>query len=516
MTTSTFQLSSQLLVGELLKRATHKTPNREAFVFGEKRITYKELDNRATVIAGWLQKNDIEADDKVGYILKNSLAIVELFYGVALSGGVGVPINFRLTVDELEYIINNSDSQILFIDQEYEEVIQLIADKIPKVKTVVVVGEVSNTPRYIKYESIFENQVEYQPCAINDNDAAMIIYTSGTTGRPKGAVITHKNLCQSGMNLLWEGKGTLFEKQLAVIPLFHIAGISILIRTCLVSGTTVIHRDFNAVAVLQTIESEKISVLALIPAIWNFLFQVPTLLNYDLSSVLRCSTGGAITPLELKKMIIKYFPNAVLMETFGQTETTSSTTCLYGEDALRKPTSVGRSIINVEVRVVDDEMNDVPIGEVGEIVYRGPTVMKEYYNNPEATAEAFFGGWFHSGDFVKMDEEGFIYVIDRKKDMLISGGENIYPAEIEEVLYTHPDILECAVIGVPDETWGESVKAIIVLKPDRKISSEDIINYCKHYLASYKKPKEIEFVKVLPRNTSGKVLKQVLRNNALI
>lgn len=161
-------------------------------------------------------------------------------------------------------------------------------------------------------------------------------------------------------------------------------------------------------------------------------------------------------------------------------------------------------------------MNDVPIGEVGEIVYRGPTVMKEYYNNPEATAEAFFGGWFHSGDFVKMDEEGFIYVIDRKKDMLISGGENIYPAEIEEVLYTHPDILECAVIGVPDETWGESVKAIIVLKPDRKISSEDIINYCKHYLASYKKPKEIEFVKVLPRNTSGKVLKQVLRNNALI
>ena len=159
MTTSTFQLSSQLLVGELLKRATHKTPNREAFVFGEKRITYKELDHRATAIAGWLQKNGVEADDKVGYILKNSLAIVELFYGVALSGGVGVPINFRLTVDELEYIINNSDSQILFIDQEYEEVIQLIEDKIPKVKMVIVVGEVSNTPRYMKYESIFENQI---------------------------------------------------------------------------------------------------------------------------------------------------------------------------------------------------------------------------------------------------------------------------------------------------------------------------------------------------------------------
>lgn len=515
MTTSSLHSASQLLVGELIKRASHREGYREGYVFENERITHMEMDERATHLAGWLQAHGIQKDDKVGFILKNSLIFPVVLFGVALSGGVAVPINFRLTAEEIQYIVNNSDSKLLIIDEDYAEMIHSIRSQLPQVENVVVISN-SPTHDFIPYDSIFTNETNYQPADLVDNDASMIVYTSGTTGRPKGAVLTHKNICQLGLNLMYEGKAEMYQHQLASVPLFHIAGISILIRNCLVVGKLVIHREYNPVAVLETIQKEKITALALVPAMWNFLFQVPTIDQYDLSSVTTCTTGAAICPLELKKRILKHFSNAALLDTFGQTETTSSATLLRGEDTLRKTTSVGKPTINVEVRVVDEEMNDVPVGEVGEIVYRGPTVMKEYYKNPEATAEAFKGGWFHSGDLVRMDDEGFIYVVDRKKDMIISGGENIYPAEIEEVLYTHPDVLECAVIGAPDEDWGERVKAIVVLKPGKSLSMEDIVNHCTKHLASYKKPKEVEFMDDLPRNASGKILKQVLRKKGTL
>ncbi len=510
MTTSSLVLSRQLLVGELLKRAAHKAPNKTAFVYNDESRTFREMKIRANQVAGWLQSENISIDDKVGFILKNGLPFVEVFFGVSLSGAVGVPINFRLQADEVEYIVNNSDSKLLIIDEEYAPMIQSIRERMPKVEKVVVVG--SQHEDFISYDSIFNQPVEAKIVeTLRDDDPCMIVYTSGTTGKSKGAVLTHKNLCQNGMNMLWEAGIGLNFKQLVVAPLFHIAAMSTLINNCYVQGTSYIHREFDPVAVLETISKEQINSIFLVPAMWNFLFQVPQLSSYDLQSVQIGITGGAIAPVELKKRIMHYFPNAGLFDAFGQTEMSPVTTCLHPEDTLRKPNSVGRPVINVEVRVVDDEMNDVPIGKIGEIVYRGPTTMKEYYKNPEATEEAFAGGWFHSGDLVRMDEEGFIYVVDRKKDMIISGGENIYPAEIEEVLYTHPDILECAVIGVPDKDWGENVKACIVVKPGKSLDAEDVIQYCAKKIASYKKPKEVEFLEQLPRNAAGKVLKQVLR-----
>lgn len=512
MTTSSLELSRQLLVGELLKRAAHKSPDKTAFIYNGEKRTFLEMEHRTKQVAGWLQSNHISFDDKVGFILKNGLPFVEVFFGIAMSGAVGVPINFRLTADEIEYIVNNSDSKLLIIDEEYVPIVQSIRDRITNVETIVVVGSPPEEKGFISYESIFNTPKEY---TVNDNlrddDGCMIVYTSGTTGRPKGAVLTHKNLCQNGMNMLWEAGIGLNFKQLVVAPLFHIAAMSTLINNCFVEGTSVIHREFDPLAVLETISKEQINAIFLVPAMWNFLFQVPHISNFDLSSVKIGITGGAITPVEIKKRMMQNFSNAGLFDAFGQTEMSPVTTCLHPEDTLRKPDSVGRPVINIEVRVVDEEMNDVPIGEVGEIIYRGPTMMKEYYKNPEATAEAFEGGWFHSGDLVRMDDEGFVYIVDRKKDMIISGGENIYPAEIEEVLYTHPDILECAVIGVPDKDWGENVKVYIVLKQEKSLQASDIINYCTKKLASYKKPKEIEFIEQLPRNAAGKVLKQVLR-----
>ncbi|RLL46859.1 long-chain-fatty-acid--CoA ligase [Oceanobacillus piezotolerans] len=515
MTSSSLNLSSQLLVGEMLKRATHKTPHAEAYVYQEQRVTFKEIDERSTKLAAWLQGKGIVKDDKVGFMLKNSMAFPEVAFGVALSGGVGVPINFRLGPSEIEYIVNNSDTKILIIDYDYVDIIRSIRDNLEKVEKVVVVGADNVPDDYIKYESIFDNEFTYQPCEVlADENPCFIVYTSGTTGRPKGAVLTHKNICLNLMNLLYDTKSTLGDSQLIVVPQFHIAGLLLTLFACLTSGKTVIQREFNPVDVLSTVESEGINVLFLVPAMWNFLFQVPNIDDYNLSSLKIASTGAAITPLEVKKRILETFNNAILFDNFGQSETTANTTSNSGEDALRKTESVGKPYINVEVRIVDENMNDVPIGEVGEIVYRGPTVMKEYYKNPEATKEAFEGGWFHSGDLVRMDEEGFIYVVDRKKNMLISGGENIYPAEVEEILYQMPQILECAVIGVPDKEWGESVKAIVVIKPEHTLTEEQVIEYCKKHLASYKKPKVVEFVEELPRNASGKVLKYVLQRES--
>lgn len=512
MTSSSLRLSKQLLVGELLKRTSHSSPDREAYVFEDQRMTYQQMDDKASHLAGWLQSQGIQKDDKAAFMLKNSMSFVEVVFGIVLSGGVAVPINYRLGAEEVAYILDNSDSKILFIDEEYVEMILSIKGRLDKIEKIIVVGASKSHSECIDYDSIFSTDTVYIPCEdLTDEDAAFISYTSGTTGKPKGAVLTHKNICQNLLNMMYEGKTDFYQRQLICVPVFHVAGLLLSIMPCLSHGTTVLHREFNPVDVLETVEKEKINSFFLVPAMWNFLFQVPNFKDYDVSSVTTCSTGAAITPLELKKRILDNFENAELNEAFGQTETTATATHLKGEDALRKTSSVGRPMVNVEVRVVDEEMGDVEVGEVGEIVYRGPTVMKEYYKNPEATEEAFRGGWFHSGDLVKRDEEGFVYVIDRMDDMIISGGENIYPAEIEEVLYQIPEILECAVIGVPDKDWGERVKAIVVLKPETNLTSEAVIEYCEQHLASYKKPREVEFIDELPRNASGKVLKYVLK-----
>lgn len=517
MTTSSLQLSNELLIGEILKRTAHRSPDHVAFIFKERHITFQELNERATHLAGWLQSVQIKQDSKVAFMLRNSIAFTEIACGIALSGGVGVPINFRLGEKEVAYIANNSDAEIIFIDELYIPIFNRIKNLLTHEPMIVVVHSTSVEHSFINYETIFSNNTTYYPIQeLTDDDASFIMYTSGTTGKPKGAVLSHRNLFMNAINIIFEGKSVHGESNILVPPQFHIAGLVLTIKGILTAGTTVLLEDFNPIEILQTIERERINTIFLVPAMWNFLFQVPNIRDYNLSSITMCATGAAISPVELKKTIITYFENATLLDHFGQSETTATTTILMGDDALRKPESVGVPLTNVEVRVVDEQMNDVAVGEIGEIVYRGPTIMKEYYNNPKATEEAFRGGWFHSGDLVTMDEEGFIYVVDRKSDMIISGGENIYPAEIEAVLYKLPNLLECAVVGIPDSNWGEKVIATIVVKENKSLSEEAILTHCQTYLASYKIPKEIVFIEQLPRNTAGKVVKYQLRDKILL
>ena len=511
MTTSSLNLSRSLLIGELLRRSAHTAPEREAFIFGDERRTYVETEKKALQLAGWMQEHGIGYQDKVGYMLVNGLPFIDVFFATSLIGALGVPINFRLAKDELAYIIGHAECKILFVDLVFMPVIESIRKELQLVEKIVVVNG-DSSEAHLSYETIYKQSSKFQSYdELSGDDGALIMYTSGTTGRPKGAVLTHQNMCMNGMNqVVTAGLGFEF-KQLLVAPLFHIAALSTLLYP--INGTTVIHSQFNPEEVLQTIEKERINFIFLAPTMWHMLVEFPSIDQYDLTSMERCAAGSAPISLSLKEKIASCFPNGKLRDPFGQTEMSPVTTCLQPEDSMRKNSSVGKPVANVEVRVVDDHMNDVPLGDVGEIVYRGPTVMKEYYKNPEATAEAFRGGWFHSGDLVRMDDEGFIYVVDRKKDMIISGGENIYPAEIEQVINKHPNIMESAVIGVADEKWGEVVKAYVVLVSGKTLSEEDIILYCQKHLASYKKPKYVSFVEELPRNASGKIVKTVLRKN---
>lgn len=514
-------LGRRLLLGETIVRNVRKFPNKEALVYGKTRLTYRQFNARINRLAHALLDIGIQKGCKVAILAFNCNQFLEAYYALGKIGGIAVPLNFRLHPEELTYMINHSDAEAFILGEAFIDIVNGIKKDLPKVTKYIAITD-KPVEGMLNYESWISKYPDDEPLIlVDEEDPVFIMYTAGTTGRPKGAVITHKNEVVMWMLGGWYAftEPNLFKNYplrdfrcFAAPPIFHLAAFGFC-QFCFFGGTTLVLPEevFDPAYIMRTIQDERINAILLIPAMANFLFLLPDLDKYDTSSLQVWLSGAAILPTETRKLIQKHFPNVQILDLFGQTEMSPLVTGLLPSESIGRETSVGRVLPFIEMRVVDDDDNDVPVGAVGEAIYRGPTVMKEYYKDPKATAEAMRGGWFHSGDLVRMDAEGYVYVVDRKKDMIISGGENIYPAEIEEVLYRHPKILECAVIGVYDEKWGESVKAVVVCKPGETLTEQEVIDYCKQHLASYKKPKSVDFVDSLPRSSVGKVLKRVLR-----
>jgi fatty-acyl-CoA synthase len=494
-----------------LERHAFMQPGAPALRFLGNTITWAELRRRVAALAGALSRRGVGSGDRVMILMLNRTEFVESVLAANMIGAIAVPINFRLTPAEIAFLVQDCEARVLITESVLAAVAAGVRNITSVIETIAVAGDAGDEG-LLSYEDLVNEPGDAaQPVDVPNDSPALIMYTSGTTGRPKGAVLTHTNLTGQTMTGLYTHGVDAGDVGFIGVPFFHIAGVGNLLTGMLLGIPTVIHPlgAFDPGHLLDVLAAEKVTGIFLVPAQWQAVCDAQQANPRDVK--LRVMSWGAAPASDtLLRQMSETFPGAQILAAFGQTEMSPVTCMLLGEDAIRKRGSVGKVIPTVAARVVDEDMNDVPIGGVGEIVYRAPTLMSGYWNNPEATAEAFAGGWFHSGDLVRMDEDGYVWVVDRKKDMIISGGENIYCAEVENVLASHPDIVEVAVIGRPHEKWGE-VPIAVAAVTQSNLRLEDLDEFLGERLARYKHPKGLEIVDALPRNPAGKVLKTELR-----
>jgi fatty-acyl-CoA synthase len=488
-------------------RHAHATPDAVAIRFGDESISWAALHDRVHRLAAAFAARGVRRSDRVVILMTNRPEFVEVTLAANAAGAMAVPVNFRLAPAEAAYILGDCAPALVVTDALLAPLAAAASASLPQPPPIVVAGDES-------YQAMLETAAAPPEVEIGEGDVALIMYTSGTTGRPKGAMLTHLNLLMQSVTAIRTSRLHGDDQVgLVNVPLFHIAGIGSMPPALMIGATSVIMptAPFDAQTTLDVIEAEGVTSLFLVPAQWQVLCAHPDATRRT-GSLQTISWGAAPATVTLLETMAATFPGAEIISLFGQTEMSPVTTSLPGRDAIRKIGSVGKPIPTIAARIVDEQMNDVPPGAVGEIVYRGPTLMAGYWNNPEATAEAFAGGWFHSGDLVRADEEGFLYVVDRKKDMIISGGENIYCAEVENVLAAHPAVADVAVIGAKHERWGETPIVVIVpADPAAPPTLDDLTDWARGKLASYKKPTSLVIVAELPRNAAGKVLKHELR-----
>ena len=493
----------------------------EAFSCGDQRVTFAQFNARVNSLIHALLSLDVKKGDGIAVLSWNCLEYVDVF-GAAMKGGfIYSPFNPRLHPEELEYIINYSEANILFVGPELVPVVSSLRSRLSKVKHYISFQGAA--PDMLSHEELLATYPTNEPDVnVRREDPFLILYTSGTTGVPRGALYTHfRKLDNTRIKALEMGVKP-GDRAVQALPLFHIGGDSHVWPFFLVGGCTVImpQRSFDPEAVLQTIQSEKATDIQLVPTQLNALLSHPDLKAYDLSSLKRIYYAASPMPVELLRKGLEIF-GLVFTQGYGQTESGPQVCSLprQAHQVLDRPleeqkvlSSCGQPSLGVHVRVVDEKNDDVEPGVVGEIIAQSDSIMVEYWRRPEETRETIIDGWLHTGDLGYYDEKGFIYLVDRKKDMIVTGGENVYSREVEEVLYKHPAIAEVAVIGVPDPVWVERVHAVVALKPDAMANANDIIAFCKAHLASYKAPKSVDFLESLPKNPQGKILKKEIRS----
>jgi fatty-acyl-CoA synthase len=497
-----------------LERREELMPDKTALidVYTNRSYTYREFNKRANRLAnGWRDKWGIQKGDRVGILARNRSEYLEALFAAAKIGAILVPINIRLAGPELSYIINDSEPVGILLAEEYVDPILEIKHNTSKMNYLLLDGSASQD--MMPYEDFLKSSDDRVPqlqAPVTLDDPQIILYTSGTTGYPKGSIQTHGNILFNSINAILSLDIISSDIFLCGLPMFHTGGLHVQTTPTLhAGGTIVIMRSFDAGEALKLIHEGKVNTVFFVYTMWQFMCEHEDFHTTDFSGLRMAWSGGGPCPLPvLEAFQDKGVP---LSQGYGLTEAGPDATILLAEDSIRKLGSIGKSAFHNSIRIVDDNGIEVSQGEVGEILLRGPTVTPGYWNKPEATAESLKRGWFHTGDLAFMDEEGYYFIVDRKKDMIISGGENIYPAEIEKVIYQHPKVAKVAVVGVPHERWGEVGHAVVCPKTGEKITEEEIINFLLDKLARFKIPKSVSFMDELPQSPSGKILKRVLK-----
>ncbi len=498
-----------------------------ALIFDGTETTYLQLEGAINQFASGLTELGINKGDHVAIVLGNSPYFVISLYGAIRAGATVIPINPIYTPDEIAYIINNGDVKAAVTLDLLIPMFEKMDQMLPKLEYIISCDTSTNDSKKeldIKQLSInakmkrFTNMlttgsIHFDGPELDDEDVAVILYTSGTTGKPKGAMLTHKNLFSNAIDTANYLKISNDDVVVTALPMFHVFCLTVSLNAPLMNGATLlIVPRFSPETIFDLVKTYRATVFAGVPTMYNFLLQYDKAEPEDVKSLRICISGGASMPVALLKGFEKKF-KVVVSEGYGLSEA-SPVTCFNPLDRPRKPGSIGTSIVNVENKVVNELGEELPANQVGELIVKGPNVMKGYYKMPEETAHTLRNGWLYTGDLARKDEEGYFYIVDRKKDMIIVGGYNVYPREVEEVLYNHEEVVEVAVLGVPDPSFGEAVKCFVVVK-NNQVSEEELLEYCKQHLAKYKVPSSLEFLEELPKNTTGKILRRALKDQVL-
>jgi fatty-acyl-CoA synthase len=499
--------------------------SKPGIICGQTRFTYAEFFDRCDRLARALQRLKVPPGARVAYLAFNCHRLLEAYYGVVQTGSVLLPLNLRLSKDELFFILKDSGSEVVFFDSDFRPLIEAIQPHLDNVKHFIPLdaAESDGNSHCAPYELLLKDAGPgvFKPVEPDENDVAEIFYTSGTTARPKGVMLTHRNLYLHALSSIIALGIRDTDIQLHAIPLFHVNGWGAPQSLTCVGGTHVMMRRFDPSAALQLIQQERVTYTCLVPTMAHFLLNYPDLANYDHSTLRMVVIGGAATNPEMIGRIETSL-GCACYGGYGLTETSPILTIatpkgtVYNRserERIRRQSMTGWPLVGVDIRILDEAGNDLPHDgrHVGELIVRSDGTMKGYWKNPEETTKAIRGGWLFTGDMATMDEEGFVHVVDRKKDLIVSGGENIASIEVETRLYNHEAILECAVIAVPDEKWGEVPAAFVVLRPGCDAGEDELIEFCRATLAPYKCPKVVRFLHALPKGGTGKVLKRVLR-----
>jgi acyl-CoA synthetase (AMP-forming)/AMP-acid ligase II len=495
----------------VLAHHAQRSPDKPMTVFEGSTTTYGEMAARATALAGGLAARGVGPGDVVGLLSYNCPEFLETLFAANYLGAVAMPINWRLAAPEVRYILDHARARALVCDDALLEpaadATKGLEDTLARAVVAGPAPEGWATLTELRAAAHQVARVEAAP-----DDVHRLMYTSGTTGHPKGVMLTHANLAWKNLAHITEFGFNGDDLGLACGPLYHVGALDLTTTTLVAAGATVVvHRTFDAAAVVDELERSRITTVWLAPAMVNAIMALPDIEARDLSSVRVVINGGEKMPIPLIERIQRAFPSAWFADAYGLTETVSGDTFLDRHSLVAKLGSVGRPCLYLDLDVWDEEGRPVGPGRRGEIVLRGPKVFRGYWRDPEATAAAFAGGWFHTGDIGVRDDNGYLYIVDRLKDMIVSGGENIAGSEVERVLYEHEAVLEAAVVGRPDDRWGEVPVAFVALRPGATAGAQELAEHCRSRLAKFKVPKEISFVDALPRNPSGKVLKRELR-----